>query len=403
MNGKLWESGTGEVQLTRCRRLVPGVADRVPIENGGIIHNNNIIFEIGSYYELKKNFSGAINDLGSVTIVPGLVNAHCHLNLSKLYGLTVQGRGFVDWLLSLIENDYRHIDFTAVKKAAEDAKKYGICCFGDIMPDNNTKTSDILTELGIYHICFCEAFGFFSLDYAAGLPFCKETGCDYRKADYDVYGAVAGAGHGLHTTGSAVLQAVKIRDSQAKLPFSIHLAEHEDETGILMGEKNDFYRLLDAKGFFGSGYHPPMKTPVEYGRDIGILDSATIAVHCVQVTDNDIDILAGTGTNVCLCPRSNDFIGVGRAPWEKIMDAGICVSVATDSMASNYDLNLWNELLYFLERVQINLSLSGAVSLITSNPAKALLMDKKLGTLEKGKIWKYAVMPMEIVNFFRRL
>ncbi len=144
-----------------------------------------------------------------------------------------------------------------------------------------------------------------------------------------------------------------------------------------------------------------MKTPVEYGRDLNLLDSSTLAVHCVQVSDSDLQILHETGANICLCPRSNDFIGVGRAPFEKILATEINVCLGTDSLASNYDLNLWNELSFFIREIDLEFSISEAVQLLSHNPAQALLMADRLGTLAKGKIWKYAIMPDEVVGLFQ--
>ena len=376
--------------LTRCREIISAVPGHPPIDNGAVIHDGAVLHDIGSYTVLKKSFSGEVTDLGSVTLVPGLINAHCHLNLSKLKGKTQSGRGFVPWLLSMIANDYKSTDFDAVSGAVSEAAGQGTCCFGDILNPGDLAIEERLKEMGIYHTCFCEAFGFLSMTPEVDeIPFKKSF-----------MGAVAGAGHALHTTRADGLQAVKRMDRKHGLPFSIHMAEHEDETGMLMGEKNGFYKLLNNSGMLDTGYLPPMRTPVEYARALGLLDSATLAVHCVQVTDRDIEILADTRTHVCLCPRSNEYIGVGRAPWEKILAAGIGVSLGTDSLASNHDLNLWNELSFFVRQLKRNFSLPEAILLMTHNPANALMMDDRLGTLEKGKVWRYAVVPENVSELF---
>ena len=381
------KNDTITTQSVRCKRIITGNPCHPPIDDGCIIHDGHIIHRVGSYSELKNTCSGKVTDLGAVTMVPGLVNAHCHLKLSKLKGKTVSGQGFIPWLLSMMAQNYSETDFDAVEKAITEAKGQGTCCFGDILTHQDEKIIDILTTLEVYHTCFVEAFGF--------LPAIPPT----KKLSYEktLMGAIAGAGHALHTTSSAMLQALKRQDSKKRLPFSIHMAEHEDEVGMLMGEKNSFYKLLEKNNLLGE-YAPPMKPPIEYARDLGLLDNTTLAVHCVKVSDRDIEILVHTGTNVCLCPRSNDFIGVGRAPWEKILDAGICVCLGTDSIASNHDLNIWNELSYFMERLERPISISEAISLISLNPARALLMDDRLGSLEKGKVFCHAIMPESVLD-----
>jgi aminodeoxyfutalosine deaminase len=374
-------------KLIRCRQIITGIPGQEPIDDGCLIHDGNTILDIGLFKDLIGSYTGKTSDLGEVTIVPGLINAHCHLELSKLEGKTLSGQGFVPWLQSMMKHDYRTIDYDAVKNMVMARKTSATCCYGDILAGQNTKTTDILTELKIYFTCFFEAFGFLSNNRF-------DTGdMRYQKKRY---GYIAGSGHALHTNSASVLQDVKQEDRKHGFPFSIHLAEHDDEAGMLMGEKTAFYNLLEQNKMLGNGFSPPMKTPVAYAHDLGLLDRTTLSVHCVKVSDKDIEILSDTGTNICLCPRSNAFINVGRAPWEKIMDSGINVSLGTDSIASNYDLNLWNELEYFIQRFDRKITISDAIALITCNPAKALLMNDKLGTLEKGKVMRYAIMPEQI-------
>jgi len=377
--------------LTRCQTIITGVSGQSPIDNGCIVSKGDTILEVGSYSELKKNHLGSTVDLGQVTVVPGLINGHCHLKLSKLEGKTISGKGFMPWLLSMLAHDYQKTDFNAVTNAVMLAKSEGTCGFGDIISNNDIRIVDILDELGVYHTCFCEAFGFSSLHH-------KIDPIPYQKT---AFGVVAGAGHALHTTCADILQIVKKQCQTRRLPFSIHMAEHKDETGMLMAEETEFYSLLKENGILQDTFNPPMKTPVEYGRDLGLLNSSTLAVHCVHISGNDLQILQETGTNICLCPRSNKFIGVGRAPLEKIMSTTINVCLATDSIASNYDLNLWNELSFFIRETDLDFSISEAVQLIAHNPAQALAMADRLGTLERGKVWKYAIMPDEIINLLQ--
>jgi len=382
---------TSKPEITRCKQIITGIPGQLPIDNGCIVHKGDTILDIGSYSELIKHYLGPTVDLGHVTLVPGLINAHCHLKLSKLKGKTLTGQGFVPWLLSMLAQDYQNTDFSAVTDAVTQAKNQGTCCFGDIITPDDTRIATILTDLGVYHTCFCEAFGFSPTTLTA-------TPIPYEKS---ALGAITGAGHALHTTSADILQTVKKQCRARGLPFSIHMAEHKDETGMLMGEKNRFYTILKENGILQDNYSSPMKTPVEYGRDLGLLDNSTLAVHCVQISDNDLQILNETGTSICLCPRSNAFIGVGRAPLEKILATEINVCLGTDSLASNHDLNLWNELSFFIQEIDMKCSIVDAVQLLSHNPAHALLMTDRLGTLERGKVWKYAIMPDEVVGLFQ--
>jgi len=82
---------------------------------------------------------------------------------------------------------------------------------------------------------------------------------------------------------------------------------------------------------------------VPYAAELGLLDEGTLAVHCVQLDAADIRLLAESGAHVCLCPRSNAAINVGTAPARALADAGAPLCLGTDSLASNHDLDLWNE------------------------------------------------------------
>jgi cytosine/adenosine deaminase-related metal-dependent hydrolase len=83
--------------------------------------------------------------------------------------------------------------------------------------------------------------------------------------------------------------------------------------------------------------------PVPYAADLGLLDEGTLAVHCVHLDASDIRLLAESGAHVCLCPRSNAAINVGTAPARALAEAGAPLCLGTDSLASNHDLDLWNE------------------------------------------------------------
>lgn len=235
-------------------------------------------------------------------------------------------------------------------------------------------------EMGFY--AYCEAIGTqVPADEAKFFPQ-KEFG----------YGYAAGAGHALYSTAPELLKAVKDADSNSGLPYSIHLAENEEEDEIVAQGTGAFAEMLKGAGMLADCGSKGL-TPVEYADSIGLLDKNTLAVHCVRVGDSDIKTLADRGVNICLCPRSNEYIGEGRAPWEKIMSSGINTCLGTDSIASNHDLNLWNELKFLIENLQISISPYEALALVTSNSAKALNIDDQYGSLEKGRRAVFATVP----------
>ena len=122
---------------------------------------------------------------------------------------------------------------------------------------------------------------------------------------------------------------------------------------------------------------------VGYLENLGILDDNTLCVHCVHLGDREIQLLAGTGTHVCLCPGSNRFLGVGTAPLEKILAAGILPALGTDSIASNPVLDLWQEMSILAEEHQ-SVDSATILAMATLGGAKALHRETDFGALAPG-------------------
>ncbi|TIH14700.1 amidohydrolase [Marinifilum sp. JC120] len=375
--------------IRAARALTMAPDENSIIEDFGLIHDGNRILETGTWSALKDDFSGEVplevEDLGDVTIVPGLINAHVHLELSHLKGKTVQGQGFTNWIKSLLSNPLYDLDTEAVRNAVKQMRAEGTGFCVDISTRNCAQVAGIMDELGMGFYACCEAIG-------VQTP--KEKAKFFPQKRFQ-YGRAAGSGHSLYSTGAELLQAVKKANDAAGLPFPIHLAENEEEDEIVAHGSGEFAGMLKGAGLLADCGNKGLR-PVEYADSLGLLDESTLAVHCVRVADNDISTLRDRKVNVCLCPRSNSYIGEGRAPWEKILKSGINTCLGTDSIASNYDLSMWNELEYLLKNTEISMSPAEALALVTSNSAQALKIDDSYGSLEKGKRAVYTAVPAHL-------
>jgi 5-methylthioadenosine/S-adenosylhomocysteine deaminase len=170
-----------------------------------------------------------------------------------------------------------------------------------------------------------------------------------------------------------------------KLPLCMHVAESRDELKLLQGRKSGFKKLYQAAGWDLS-WAPSAVSPFEYLNNLGLLCPGFLAVHAVQVTNSDIQIIRKTGTPVAHCPRSNHETGVGRMPLHKFHNAGITVGLGTDSLASSPSLNLWDEMRYALKAHKTDgIDARTIMELATGNGAKALGMAKSIGSLAPGK------------------
>ena len=378
------------VRAARGVTMVSGAPGGLGLRDDfALLHDGETILAAGPFAELAAGHDGPAADLGDVTLAPGLLNAHCHLELSHLAGKTTAGQGFMPWVEHLLSLPLYEFDAAEVLESCRTMRRDGTTFVADISTRNAGKVAGVLQDSGFFFVSFTEAIG-------ETMP----AGGHLAGRGHWENGRAAVAGHALYTTSEAVLLAAKAECDAAGLPFSLHLSEHEDEVNILLGRHSEFLELLQSRGRL-TGYKAPGKRPVAVAHDLGLLDERTLAVHCVQIDDADIELLRASGATICLCPRSNEFIGVGRAPWERLRAAGIPLCLGTDSIASNHDLNLWNEALYLAERFEGDLPPAELLAMLTTIPARAMGAADRLGTLEAGKAARWSVLPKRVECMFQ--
>lgn len=369
-------------RLVRARAAYPMIPGAGRVEDFAMIVESGRIVESGPFSLVSRGFSGATQELDA-TIAPGLVNAHVHLEMAHTEGRTRGGEGFTPWLASLLELPLYEPDEHVLRKQFRRLRDGGTCFVGDISTRNAALMAGYLEDSGLSFVSFQEAIGFTPPPEDAPLspegPLAK--------------GRFAAAAHGLASTHGETIARCKQWDRERGLPFSIHLAENDEELDRLHGRPSPLTDLMRERGFPVDRFTPPLLDPVPWAEKLGILDRHTLAVHCVKVTDDHIRTLADTGANVCLCPRSNDYIGEGRAPWEAFMASGVNLCLGTDGLCSNSDMDLYAELDYFLDRFAGPLSPEQGLALVTANPARAMGVDDRLGTLAAGRLAVWSEVP----------
>ncbi|MGE4297408.1 MAG: amidohydrolase family protein [Desulfovibrionaceae bacterium] len=396
------------LQGIRARRIMTMVEGQPDIDDGLLLHRDGEIVDVGPFRDVMRTrlASGvAMEDLGGVTLAPGLINAHTHLELAHLHGRTVSGQGFATWVRSLLSQPPEYAmdatDPEAMARACAAMRATGTVFAGDVTSRTPHRASAAMHDAGIGHVLFLEIFGHcppaFGPEGALGqapgdLPPHAPPGARYLPAPR-VAAHAAMAGHALYSTSPEALCEAKAWDTAHGKPFSMHLAEHEGEEEMLATGRGAFADLLRERGVAPDGYSAPGMSPVAWADTLGLLDADTLAVHCVRCSRADAALLAQRGTSVCLCPRSNAFIGVGRAPFAELEKAGVNLCLGTDSLASNHDLDLWREAIFCLENGASHSSLRQALMWLTVNPARALKVDHVLGRLMPGMRAAYSVVP----------
>jgi cytosine/adenosine deaminase-related metal-dependent hydrolase len=179
--------------------------------------------------------------------------------------------------------------------------------------------------------------------------------------------------------------------------LSIHVAESEEESQFLRDGTGPFKDFLVERDAWEPGWKAPGMTPVAYLDRLGVLTPRTLAVHCIHIDHQDLSRLQARGVTVVTCPRSNQRLGVGKAPVAKLMASGIPVALGTDSLASSPDLDVFTEVAH-LRQDHPGLSPAAALRIATLNGARALGLATQLGSIEAGKLASLAVVGLNDPN-----
>ena len=368
------------MQACRAARILTMDREDREIVDGGILADGGRIVAVGPWREIAGH--GVQQDLGAVTIVPGLINAHAHLELSHLAGCIPAGLGFTAWadaLFSVLRS--RPASRSDVARAAALARASGTCFVADVVGRETDMVREVLESCGLGGHLFREHAG-------------RLRGGEFRPAALP--GSWSPAVHALYSTEPALAREVKAWCASRGLPFSLHLAEVPGENELFERGGGEFADFLRARRILPRGFAPSGGSAVAFAAELGLLDRKTLAVHCTQVSGEDIDILAHSGACVCLCPRSNAHTGVGLPPAARLREAGVPLCLGTDSLASNADLDLWAELRALRALWPARTPLTELLAVATRSPARFLGIEADYGSLRPGRLAHWAVLPEDL-------
>lgn len=355
-----------------------------------VLGQDGRIEAVGTWRDLRGRVCCDVTDARDLTLAPGLVNAHTHLQLSHLdQGLTL-GQGFVPWVRSLAPRLRDPLLDESLETALAQVLNCGTAFVADITSRQCGRVARAMVDAGLDFWLLLEAFGF---EKNAGTGVLEEC---LGQLPGQIRPRVAAAGHAPYSTSPDVLRAAKQWSTEHGMPFSIHLAEPEGEAELLRTGSGELAEFYARAGILPPNFQPPGLSAVSYADSLGLLDSRTLAVHCVHVDKQDIGLLQERKANVCLCPRSNARMAVGRAPWEALLDSGVNVCLGTDGLTSNADLNLWNELRFVRDGCASPVDLIRALSLVTVNPARALGVEHAYGTTVPGRRAVFSILPADM-------
>jgi cytosine/adenosine deaminase-related metal-dependent hydrolase len=294
------------------------------IRDGAIALDGDRILAVGPRAEIEA--AHGAGERREAVLLPALVNAHLHLELSHLAGAVVGGEGLPAWIELFVSARvrHRHLDpRPAMTMAAEDLVRAGVAAVGDV--SNTLGSIAPLGAAGLAGTVFHEVFGTTPARIAAAEADARET---RRTAPAPAPGLrVVPSPHAVYSTFHPAL--VELLHAG---PGSLHLAEDPAERAFVSGATGDFAALVARMGAHPEDVVPRARSAVALVAPH--LGPRHLAVHCVDLDDEDLALLGRAGVTVVLCPRSNLHIG-GRLPrLDALLAAGIPLALGTDSLAS---------------------------------------------------------------------
>jgi len=344
------------------------------IADGAVLTENGLVAAVGSYAELK-DVDAQLEEYDGHVITSPLVNCHAHLELSYLAGLTGDSPkpgDMTGWIRGLLAARAESPDPEIVHDAARMglARLYAGGCRA-VVDIGNLQESSLLGEgFKTEVLFFLELLGLCGPSEEAALATLAGIGSE-----------VCCTPHAPYSTGPALIRALKKRAGNNLFPM--HVAESAQEIEFLRTGRGPFADFLAERGVEVASFAPPGMGAVRYLESLGVLDKQTLCVHGVHVEDEEIALLALHGAAVCVCPGSNRFMGVGRAPVHKMRAQGVPLVLGTDSLASNPQLNLWREM-QVLREEHPDLPPEAVFAMASINGARLLGMENRLGRVAPG-------------------
>ncbi len=370
-----------------------------PIRDGAVLVDAGRIAYVGAASAVTYE-PGSVRTvaLGHAALLPGLVNAHSHLELTALRGF-LEGLDFRDWLrtLTLIRRDLMTdaVLLDASRAGIREALRNGITCLADTT--DSAAPLAAMREYGVRGIGYVEVFGPDPRQCAEAIAQLRTRVHEARAHDTSRV-RVGVSPHAPYTVSSALFRATAELARADALPIAVHIAESPGELLFVRDGAGPFADRLRARGI---DVAPQARSPIALLDDAGVLAARPLLIHVIQADDHDFARIADAGASIVHCPISNAKLGHGIAPLDRMLAHGIATGLGTDSVASNDRMDLLGEARQatLLQSLRLGvpdaLTAHAALALATRGGAEALGLSARIGTLEVGKDADLAAFPLD--------
>lgn len=393
--------------ILRARLVVP--IEGEALENGAVAVEGNTIVAVGRADEIRARWDGPTKDLGEVALMPGLINAHTHLDYTLLRGAIHPPKSFTQWVqrLNALKRSLDSADYLrAIQRGFAEAQRWGtttVCnieSFPEVMarmPSPPLRTWWFYEMIDVRHRLTTEEV------VEGALAFFQHRG-----------NALLSFGLSPHAPFTASVELYRRAGEcaqQLAMPLTTHVSESREEFEMFAAADGPLYEFM-------ASIRRPMhdcgaRTPFTHLWSSGAINGEWLLVHMNELNEDDFSLLAalppGMAPHVVHCPGSHRYFGHSPFPFRRLHDLGVNLSVATDSLASTDSLSLFVEMRR-LWAAEPWLSAAGILRTTTINPARALRQERRLGKIAPGALADLIAVPTsgsvataheEIVSFER--
>lgn len=380
--------------LLRARLVLP--ISRPPIEDGAVLVTGERITWVGRRADLPPGPHGEEHDLGDAALLPGLINAHCHLDYTGMAGQLPPPKRFTDWLKAIValKNSWTLDDFAASwQRGAEMLLRTGTTTVADIeafpellprlWPTTPLRVISFRELIQLRDREPAHAHVERVMNECLGLPGSE--------------GRVGLSPHACYTTTPELLEHAARAAHRRRWRLVTHVAESEEEFEMFMYAQGPMFDWLKGQRDMadcGRG------SPVQHLERLGYLDENLLAIHANYLARHDATTLAGARVTVVHCPRSHDYFRHLKFPRAELATAGVNLCLGTDSLASVRkepgcapELSLFAEMQSFARHTP-DVSPDNILRMTTMNAARALGRAGELGELIPGALADLIALPV---------
>ena len=379
-------------QIYSARWVLPVISQ--VIEDGAIAIDDSNIAAVGTRQDLLFTFpESKVEDFGQAVILPGLINAHSHLELSVMRGfLEPEENDFFAWLrkLTIARMAMTPTDLlVSATCGAIEAARAGVTTLGDAS-SAAAQAMNALRHIGLRGIVYQESFGPDPKLASENVSKLVEQLATLRTLETDLV-SVGVSPHAPYSVSGPQLRLISRLAIDEGLPLMMHAAESSAEQKFMRDGSGS---LADGLRSRGVEWQAPGISTIQYLERQDVLATRPLFAHCINVDEKDLELLDQSRAGIAHCPKSNAKLGHGRAPFSTFIARGLRVGLGSDSVASNNTCDILEEARHATLIGRLPSSFSGEPTPVinaqqslfaaTRGGARALGQDDRIGGLAEG-------------------